>query len=340
MRVLFFVCYFCTVGAFDASSQNVLRSLDVFGSEQVVAEDIRANWGLQFEELAEMRRLRNWEDYESLRQDLVQEAGQSGIYAFVDLAVVESWQPEYGIHVTLDLVDPVDSEQRLSFAPEPIGAQEDPSGLIAKWREYYLVGRRIRDDTGMPTTSCRAFHCVWGYKHPELRPFGDYFLTHVNGNVDGLQRVLMMDADPQNRRAAVYLFAHLRSQRQLLAMLVEGLADSHHLVREAALTVMDSIVEKRPDLVDVGLVIPHLNGPSTGERAAALSVILKLSGPIANREEIVRDGGLYLIQLIQLDQPVNADPALRLLHKTTGREELTRFDVSTWEAVVSSSVAE
>ncbi|NND73087.1 MAG: HEAT repeat domain-containing protein, partial [Rhodothermales bacterium] len=280
MRVLILACCLYAVGAVDASGQSVLRSLDVFGSEQVIAEDIRGNWGDQFAQLAEQRRLRNWSEYEVLRQDLVREAGQSGIYAFVDLAVVESWQPEYGIHVTLDLVDPIDSEERLSFAPRPIGSPEDPAGLIEKWRAYDIIGRDIRDATGMPTTTCRAFHCVWGYKHPDLGPFGDYFLLHVNANREGLETVLATDQDIENRRAAVYLFAHLRSQKQLLSILVDALADSHHRVREAALTIIGSIVEKRPDLVDVTTVIPHLNGPSTEERAAAISVLQKLAGPI------------------------------------------------------------
>ncbi|NND72906.1 MAG: hypothetical protein HKN43_15115, partial [Rhodothermales bacterium] len=98
-----------------------------------------------------------------------------------------------------------------------------------------------------------------------------------------------------------------------------------------------SIVEKRPDLVDVTTVIPHLNGPSTEERAAAISVLQKLAGPIVNREIIVREGGAFLVKLIQLEQPANARPALMLLHQATGREDLTRYDVSTWNAVVTDS---
>lgn len=322
----------------DANGQ-LLKSVDVFGSEQVAAEDIRDNWGADIEELVSLLKNLDRAGFEAKRQELVDVIGQSGIYSFVDISVYEQFLPEYGAYVTVDLVDPVDVGERLQYDAPPGGSPRDPDSLVSTWLEYDATARVIRDREGAPSNSCNAFHCIWGYNHPDLAPYGDIFKRSIVQNEQGLADVLHDHKDPDKREAALFLLAHGRSQKGLLAHVESALTDADPAVRAAALEILASISDNRPDLVPIDAVLPALLAPTTRERAAALQVLSNVSGPIANRERILVRGGHALIRMLSLDQPSNNSPAYELLKKVSGRHDLSQYDHASWTELVDQTVA-
>ena len=329
LQLVLVVTVVTTVGA-----QDVLKSIDVFGSDQVSAEDIRDNWGDELAVLANLLKSQDHLGFTEKRKELIEAAGQSGVYSFVDLAVFEQYLPEYGVHVTIDLVDPVDEESRLNYGQRPLGDPVDPDSLIAKWIAYDKAARLVRDRDGTISTSCNYFHCVWGYNDPALVEFGDYFKTHVRDNQAALRTILSIDKDHENREAAMFLLAHGNSQKEVLASARLAIGDAHPVVRAAGLEIMSSLSSKRPDLIDLDEVLGFLNAPTVRERAAAIQVVRQLSGPLTNRERILAEGGASLVSMMQLDQPANGLPSYELLKKASGRDDLSRFDETAWIELV------
>lgn len=328
------VVAFCT----DVSGQ-ILRSVDVFGSDQVESGDIRDNWGEDIEELVLLLKNHDRPGFEAKRKELIDVIGQSGVYSFVDISVYEQFLPEYGGYVTVDLVDPLDADIRLGYDEAPVGSPADPDSLIARWLEYDATARRIRDEEGAPPSSCNAFHCLWGYNHAQLAPFGDYFRSYISANERGIVDVLHSHRDERHREAAIFLLAHGHSQKQLLEYVESALTDASPRVRAAALEVMSSLSEGRPDLISIDDVLHFLRAPTARERAAGLKVLSNISGPIVTREKILIEGGHALIAMMRLEQPSNSLPAYELLKRVSGRSDLSQFDYDSWTGLVDTIVA-
>ena len=98
----------------------------------------------------------------------------------------------------------------IEYLPAPKEDVPDPDGLLASWREYEKIGSAL-DYAGeiAESPACPAHHCIYGFDHPKLRPYGDKFAEKVPADRTALIKVLRTDKDDKKRGTAAYLIAHL-----------------------------------------------------------------------------------------------------------------------------------
>src|SRR5262249_24577025 len=148
---------------------------------------------------------------------------------------------------------------------------------------------------GPQRVECPAFHCMGGYEHETLRPYGEKFVKGVPDNQDKLVRVLKEDKDPADRAAAAFLLAHVKDGKKLVQWMLAAQSDPASLVRNNATRVLTNVAMFHPEIpLPIAPFLRGLNGPTTTDRNKAVAV---LSGLVSRPDgeklhaEVVRDGG-------------------------------------------------
>ena len=77
------------------------------------------------------------------------------------------------------------------------------AGLLAAWKEYESTFFRMmrEKEIGPARVACPAFHCMGGYVHEKLKPYGEKFVKDVPPNEGALVEILKKDKDPKDRAA-------------------------------------------------------------------------------------------------------------------------------------------
>lgn len=313
----------------------VLKAIDVYGTDRIDVAVVRARWGdpiqrmLATEDDSERKKLET-EITDAIRAEHTQ-------LGWVKLSMVTYFLPEgQRSYLTIDAVEQADMASRFRFGPAPQGSVPDPAGLIAAWKEYETTffGLLQRNEISPKRVDCPAFHCMGGYQHEKLKPFGDRFVVEVPANEAQLIRVLVEDREAENRGAAAYLLAHIKDGKKLVALMLPVLDDPSPLARNDAMRVLADMARHHPE-IDIPLepVLHALNGPTTTDRNKALAIVAGLlSRPDGARHhrEVIQRAGPTLLKLLALEQPNNHDFAYEILKQVSGKD-LGERDIAAWQ---------
>ncbi|WP_437533583.1 HEAT repeat domain-containing protein [Sorangium sp. So ce726] len=239
-------------------------------------------------------------------------------------------------YVTVDVVERRELKKRLTFGPQPKGDFEDPAGLLAAWKDYQETYFRMmhENEIGPERAACPAFHCLGGYEHEKLRPYGERFVNDVPPNEDKLVRILEADKDPEDRGAAAFLLAHIKDGEKLVSLMLPMLNDPDALVRNNAMRVVADVAMFHHDVpVPLTPFLKALDGPTTTDRNKAAAVTWGLiDRPEGTKlhAQVIKEAGPTLLKLLKLEQPNNHDVAYRILKKVSGKDFPER-DYAAWE---------
>jgi len=307
-----------------------IRAIDHYGTTRFTSEELRRALGEPFEKYlvaqdndAENARL------EQAIQARVTELG----FVWGKVSGITYFRPAgEETYVTIDVVEPHDRARRMPFGAAPGEELADVDGLVAAWGEYQSKGfELIRAKSLSPQrVPCKAFHCLFGFDHPDLAKFGPIFDERVPAHRAELLRLLHAARDPKLRAGAAFLVAHLRDGREVVAELLPALRDPAGLVRNNAMRVLQDIAHHHPEIpVPIEPALDALDFPETTDRNKALAMVDGLADRPEYHAAILARGGL-LLALLKLQQPNNHDFAYSILKKATGQSFGER-DYAAWE---------
>jgi hypothetical protein len=314
----------------------VLKAIDVYGTDKLDAAWVKARYGDKIQRYFDTEDDQEGDRLEKEVSDgIISEKKEIGWVKLSPVVYYDKGDTPEGF-ITVDVVEAKDMKARLTYGPEPKNDIEDPGGLLAAWREYESTYfRMLREQKiGPQRVSCPAFHCMGGYEHEALKPFGEKFTKGVPESQDKLARVLKEDKDPKDRAAAAFLLAHIKDGKKLTELMLGSLKDPSSLVRNNATRVLVNVAMFHPEVaVPVKPFLPALDGPTMSDRnkaAAVLSGLLDRADGQALHAEVIQGGGPLLLKLLRLEQPNNHDFAYKILKKLSGKD-LGERDYAAWE---------
>jgi hypothetical protein len=318
-----------------APKAPVLKAVDVYGTDRIDAAWVKSKVG---EKLQRYFDTEDEKESDRLEKEIVDAIlAENKDLGWIKLSAVvyyDKGDVPQGF-ITVDVVEREDMKARLTFGPQPKGDFEDPDGLLAAWKEYESTYfRMLREQKISPQrVACPAFHCMGGYEHEALRPFGEKFVNGVSSNQGKLARILKEDKDPKDRAAAAFLLAHIKDGRKLVDLMLPARNDPDTIVRNNASRVLLNVAMFHHDIpIPLKPLLGALNGPTMYDRNKAVAVVSALlERPDGSKlhAEVIRDAGPALIKLLELEQPNNHDFAYTILKRVSGKD-LGERDYETW----------
>jgi hypothetical protein len=245
-------------------------------------------------------------------------------FALATYSVVQ-YPPTGTMRVTVDLVDEGD-EWRMRFSPAPQGSVPDPEGLVAAWQDYLKTFWDLQRKGEVPNHgvgTCRAIVCHGGFAHPALEGREQKFIEGVPRNFDALVRVLREDSDEWRRMSAVMLLAYVPSREKLVEAVIPSARDSSSGVRNEVLRSLGAAQEGQPRvIIPLEKVLEALWFPTSTDRNKAgwaLVRIVETEGA-ARRQQILDTSGEMLVQMAGMQQPIDHEPARKVLTILAGRD--------------------
>jgi hypothetical protein len=172
--------------------EAMLKGVDVFGTTQIPAELIQEGFGNELEMLVQAIAAHNDQAFMDSYAKITGEIQAMGDFAYVSLSPIMYYDRRNSFYLTVDVVEQRDKARRLNFLAPPAKRFADPDGLLATWREYEETGRALAEKGELKTDKlrCPAFHCVWGFTHPNLKKYQRVFQTEVPKNKEKLKNIL------------------------------------------------------------------------------------------------------------------------------------------------------
>ena len=307
----------------DAPAPPLVRSIDVFGTDRIGAEEVRRLHGAELEWIARGMLGEEVPDLGDRYRRVLDGLRSSGDYSWLDVAVVQTFGDDGpAVHITVDVVERADSARRMDFAPPPTDSVAGGEALIEAWDAYVAAGMALLRAGRLepPRGDCPVLHCLFGFEHPDLRPFAPRLVGLDGARLDTLARVLRGDARAERRAAAAYLLAHGDDAGRVVDALVPAVRDPDESVRNNALRVLIALAGREPPMpLPLDPFLTALEYPATTDRNKAAFVLLGLARRPEHRERILREAGPTLLRMLELEQPNNHDPAYLILRELSGR---------------------
>jgi hypothetical protein len=323
----------------DAPEQPAVSAIDLYGTSQITAADVEERFGEPIRVMVRLREV-DRDRARELQRRIRRAIAAMGDFAWVDLAVIAYFKPDRRVYVTVDVVDADDRETRMPFREAPTGDPlEDPAGLIDAMARYLDTGfAMIREGEIDPgRVDCPAFHCIFGWEHPRLKPYGRRFVTGVPEHRDELAAILDRSPDPEQRAQAAFLLSHLSDGEEVVGLMVPAILDPDETVRNNAMRVLADIAWHHPEIaVPLDPVLQALTFPATTDRNKASAVLAGLARRDEYREAIARRAGPVLVEMLRLQQPNNHDFAYMILTAVSGKGYGER-DYARWEAWIEKA---
>jgi hypothetical protein len=244
-------------------------------------------------------------------------------FALCRYSVVE--YPGNVMRVTVNLVDQGD-EWRMQFLPDPQGQPPDPDGLVSAWGSYVEKLEELRRAGAYPTFgegTCRAVVCYGGFAHPELAHREQPFVDGVPRHFEELVRVVREDRDEVRRMGAVMLLSYHSSREEIAKAIVPAVKDPSAGVRNEALRLLGAVQKDQKRVISpLEPVLEALWFPLGTDRNKAgwaLVRIVETEGAV-RRKQILDTAGEMLMQMVGMEQPIDHEPALKVLTILAGRD--------------------
>jgi hypothetical protein len=267
----------------------------------------------------------------TIRAEILRSVQQRGPFAYVEVSAIQSGAPESALHVTIDIVEAADTARRMPFRGAPSARFPDPDGLLAGWTEYERRAFPLAMAGSVKMEECPVLHCLYSFRDPALAPF----LTEFNAGVRE-HKVLLMSiaesaAEPEHRKAAVYLLAHSNDVAAVLQTARQGIYDSSPLVRNAVMRVLMNVIAREPDReYPLNALVAAMDFPTVADRNKAAWCVAKLAQNSKHREVIRATAVPTTLRLLRLEQPLNHDPAYEILKLISG-EAYGGREYAAWE---------
>ncbi len=312
-----------------------IKAIDLYGTSRITAEQVRLKFGVQIEQLVKSYAAEDQANSEMLEKRISDGIKEMGDFAMARVSAITYFAPERHVYVTVDVVESKDRATRMGFLPAPSGEYADPDGLFKLWREYETAGwdlmNRGQINFNFQLTHCPAFHCIFGFDHPQLKKYEEAFNAGALKHKARLFEILKTDRAQSHRGYAAYLLAHTKEAPELVAALLPAIKDSSSFVRNNVLRVLAHIAQSRKDLrVPIAPILEAIEFPETTDRNKSLYVLDGLADRPENKQLIIDRAGATLIKILKLAQPNNHDPAYSILKKVSGQQYGER-DYSAWE---------
>jgi hypothetical protein len=309
-----------------------LRGIDVYGSSRTADHRIQAKVSDQLVALAAALDARDERLFASRKAAIIAEIKTMGDFAFVDVSIVQYFNPTPGEFATVDLVDRQDQKKRMTFLPAPTEKFPDPDGLLAAMEGYVGKGfalLRAGQITGQ-WEDCGAWHCLFGFRNAALAPYGAWFKAQVPVDEAALVEVLRHDATSAHRADAAFLLAHIADGQKLVDLLIPSIQDENSEVRNNILRVLQDIANHHPEIkIPLAPIVSALDFPGTLDRNKSAAVLAGLADQPGLRARIAREAGPILLRMLRLQQPNNHDWAYIVLKKISG-ETYGERDYNRW----------
>jgi hypothetical protein len=255
-----------------------------------------------------------------LQTKLEQQIKEAGGFEAVEVTAVHYSAPDVPSNLTFNITRA--GKRPVEYLPEPTADVPDPDSLLASWREYEMIGSALDYDGQIAENPpCPAHHCLYGFDHPKLRPYGDKFAQKVPADRAELIKVLRTDKDVKKRASAAYLLAHLPDARDVLETLLPQLRDPSANVRNSVMRVVALRAEHgEARSISLEPVLPFLASPVLTDRNKAVSIVAALAGDKRNRKLLIHRSGCDLVRLTELKQTNQTEFAHAALVKLRGAD--------------------
>jgi hypothetical protein len=194
-----------------------VKAVDRYGTVRFTAEDLRRALGEPFE-----RYLLPQDEAENARLEALIDQRLRGLgFAWAKVSAIGYFEPAgMEFYVTIDVVEPEDVGRRMAFGKAPAATLPDVEGLVEAWSAYQAKGFELlrAKAIGPERRECGAFHCLFGFEHPDLARFGPLF-ARAPANRTALVHLLREAKDDRQRAAAAFLLAHLPDGREVVRLL-------------------------------------------------------------------------------------------------------------------------
>lgn len=309
-----------------------LEGMDVFGAAPGSIVELERCFGAAARELAAAYDANDRPRIPKLKEDLERKIKEAGGFAEVEVSVVAYFGSNFRIFLTFDLA-PAGQRPSIEELPAPTGDVADPGGLLASWREYEKTGDVLDYDARAASPAgCPAHHCLFGFEHPKLRPFGERFAREVPARRDELVAVLLTDEDAEDRATAAFLLAHLPKAEDVLTVLLPRLRDPAPVVRNNVMRVLSVMAEgAAAGSIPIDEILPFLGSHELTDRNKAVAIVAGLAAHERHRARLVERAGCALVRLLEMKQPNHVDWAHQALVKLRGTD-LGASDSRAWRS--------
>ncbi len=277
------------------------------------------------------------------KQALIKKIKRDYGFLFVEFQTV-FYPGEADTYTTIEVVDKQHAERMRFVNALPYTAPKRekiyrPDLIDAMLRYQGIVTDLMRhNQLGPLQTACPVYHCFAGFEMPVLKPFLAVFNNGVIKDRQLILKTVRDDPDPERRAGAVFLVGHFRDPHEILSLLSPLVRDRDPAVRNNVMRVIALTMEtaKISD-IDPMPFIEALDSPYTTDRNKALFVLYAATASEKARLIILHQGGMRLLDLMQLKQPNNHDSAFVILKKLSG-QSFTTNDTTAWRSWVQSAL--
>ncbi len=212
----------------------------------------------------------------------------------------------------------------MPFLNSPIGEFQDPDGILESWAKYENLAFELMQKgelLPMDAPQCPAFHCPFGHKHIQLKPFEKRFLEGARKHEKKLISIQAKDKRFEYRAAATYVLAYLKNGKLVVESMVARIRDPDSLVRNNALRVLSHIAEFHHQLfIPIDPVIAALDYPKVSDRSKAVLILHGLASHSEDNKARIREkGAAFLLKLLASGQPGHREPAHSVLRAISGK---------------------
>lgn len=273
------------------------------------------------------------------KNKLAEKIKKNGMFLYVAFHTT-TYQNTKDLYTTIEVIEK-NSPERMKFLDTNIKTKQYPNqtDLIEKMRAYDDLGWKLSelkqlDPINIP---CPAFHCIFGFNHPKLKPYLSIFNQGVIQEKIKILNVLRFDPDPERRAAAAFLIGHLKNPKEIISILSKHVQDKNSLVRNNVLRVMAFTIEKAQIThINVDPFLSLLTSPYGTDRNKALAILVETTSNDTAKMRIINKAGKNLLQLLQMKQPNNHELAYSLLKRISGKQ-YGEHDLTSWTKWVQTA---
>lgn len=316
--------------------------VDVYRSKLITTDSINRNISLmaKLQDIADimlspesLTSAANDKKAEGIYKVASSQISQLGDFAMTKLGAI--FYPDNNtIYFTIDVVDKSDQARLLKFIKAPHENIPDPDHLIQAWKEYDSKSMNLflTLKTKIPHGSCPAFHCTFGFDHPQLKKYLPIFDAHVQNDETILVKILKQDKDPQKRAAAAFLLAHIKDGQKLIEILIPSMRDPDPGVRNNVMRVLAVALTKVKNAdFPVQKAIDTLDYPLVSDRNKGLFIIQALVYTQPQYTPyVLKHAGPQLMDELKMSQKNVHDTSYSILKKISGKNYAER-DYQSWE---------
>ncbi len=340
------LCLFTAFPASAARRPRHLKAVDLYRSDEITLDAARKRLMPLIDRYAALRESGGRRSLAAAAKAKIRV--EAGLRAMAALAYADLYYADYvtpkgrSSYITLDVVDRKDRKARMPFRPRPWRRLPDPGGLLAAWRGYAALGKRLIATGQLELTERPdglGYYRLWGSATPKLAAYEKRFEAGALGRRKELLQVAFQDARPAQRSAALFVLSYMPGGDDVARVMQDALRDPDVDVRGAALQILaDLATYDRAAAIDAGKLFPVLDYPSTADRVKALAVLVGMADNPRYKAFLLSCVPQPAVRLLRLSQPDSQDLAYTLL-TMLAPAPLDRRDVDGWQRWADAQAA-